>query len=197
MKRNPISQLKAAFAKQPAMSPALALSIAAALALGTIVPVVADTKSKSASPSLRGDQKVIHLLNRIAFGPCTGDVERVKRMGIDKYIDLQLHPERIDDPGMEARLANFPSLRMSLAEIHRTYPPPNLLARELGLKQGKNAKLQPPPGEGADEETKRAYRQQVNAYYQENGLRPPQFLLQELQGQKIVRAAYSERQLQE
>src|SRR5690349_12454724 len=35
------------------------------------------------------------------------------------------------------------------------------------------------------------------AYYQEHGLKPPQFLLQELQAQKIIRAAYSERQLQE
>src|SRR5262245_48281885 len=197
MKRTTRSSVKLIFSRRRALSSGLAVAIAGALALGTIVPVVADTKARSASPNLKEDQKVIHLLNRIAFGPRSGDVERVKRMGIDKYVDLQLHPERIDDPGMEARLANFPSLRMSLAEIQRTYPPPNLLARELGLKQGKNAKLQPPPGEGADEDTKRAYRQQVNAYYQENGIRPPQFLLQELQGQKIIRAAYSERQLQE
>src|SRR6185503_8062804 len=66
----------------------------------------------------------------------------------------------------------------------------------LGLRQGKNTPVLP-PGEGADENTRREYRQQVTAYYQENNLRPPQFLLQELQAQKIVRAAYSERQLQE
>src|SRR5262245_55152651 len=197
MKRTTRSSVKLIFSRRRALSSGLAVAIAGALALGTIVPVVADTKARSASPNLKEDQKVIHLLNRIAFGPRSGDVERVKRMGIDKYVDLQLHPERIEDPGMEARLANFPSLRMSLAEIQQKYPPPNLLARELGLKQGKNAKLQPPPGEGADENTKREYRQQVMAYYQENGIRPPQFLLQELQGQKIIRAAYSERQLQE
>ena len=86
---------------------------------------------------------------------------------------------------------------MTLAEIQAKYPPPNLLARELGLKKGKNAQLQLPPGEGADDNTKREYRQQVMSYYQEHGLRPPQFLLQELQAQKIIRAAYSERQLQE
>src|SRR5262249_41903932 len=143
------------------------------------------------------DQKIIHLLNRIGFGPRPGDVDRVKRMGVDKYIDLQLHPERIDDSAIESRLANFPSLRMSLADVQEKYPAPNVLARELGLKQGKKAPLQPPPGEGADENTKREYRQQVMAYYTEHGLKPPQLLLQELQGQKIVRAAYSERQLQE
>jgi uncharacterized protein (DUF1800 family) len=167
-----------------------------ALVMSAIVPVVADTSSKATKSGLTEDQKIIHLLNRTGFGPRAGDVERVKRMGIDKYIDLQLHPERIDDSAIEARLANFPSLRMSLAEIQQKYPPPNLLARELGLRAGKKTPLLP-PGEGADENAKRDYRQQVQAYYQENGLKPPQLLLQELQGQKIVRAAYSERQLQE
>src|SRR6185295_4668272 len=185
------------FAKKRTAATVVAFAITGALTLSSIMPVVADTRSKATAASLSADQKIIHLLNRIAFGPRPGDLERVKRMGIDKYIDLQLHPDRIDDPGMEARLANFPSLRMSLAEIQQNYPPPNLLARELGLKQGKNAKLQPPPGEGADENEKRDYRQQVTAYYRENNLRPPQFLLQELQAQKIIRAAYSERQLQE
>ncbi|MEK6409703.1 MAG: DUF1800 domain-containing protein [Acidobacteriota bacterium] len=196
MKRENKGSFKLGFATRRAASAVLALAIAGALALGAIMPVVADTKSKAAGSALTADQKIIHLLNRIGYGPRTGDLERVKRMGIDKYIDLQLHPDRVDDPGIEARLANFPSLRMSLAEIQQKYPPPQLLARQLGLKQGKNAPVLP-PGEGAEENTKREYRQQVMAYYQENNLRPPQFLLQELQSQKIIRAAYSERQLQE
>src|SRR6266481_1967281 len=124
-----------------------------ALALGAIVPVGADTKSK-ASPSLTENQKIIHLLNRIGYGPRAGDVERVKRMGIDKYIELQLNPDRIDDQGIEARLANYPSLRMNASEIQEKYPPPQLLARELGLKKGKNTPVLP-PGEGADENAKR------------------------------------------
>src|SRR5437899_8284805 len=41
------------------------------------------------------DRAVSHVLNRIAFGARPGDVERVRTMGIDRYIDLQLHPERI------------------------------------------------------------------------------------------------------
>ena len=183
------------FRTRRAISAAIAVTISVALGLGALMPAAADTKSKTSS--LSENQKIIHLLNRIGYAPRPGDVERVKRMGIDKYIDLQLHPERIEDSAIEARLANFPSLRMTLAEIQAKYPPPNLLARELGLKQGKNAQLQLPPGEGADDNTKREYRQQVMSYYQEHGLRPPQFLLQELQAQKIIRAAYSERQLQE
>ncbi len=196
MKRKPKGCFKPDFATRRAASAVLALAISGVLGLATIVPAVAGSKSKAAGSGLTPDQKIIHLLNRIGYGPRPGDVERVKQMGIDKYIDLQLHPERIDDPAIEAKLANYPSLHMSLTEIQEKYPPPQLLARQLGLKQGKNAPVLP-PGEGADENTKREYRQQVMAYYQENNIRPPQFLLQELQAQKIIRAAYSERQLQE
>ena len=184
------------FARRRGVSALTAVAISGALTLGAIVPVVADSKSKASSAGLNADQKIIHLLNRIGFGPRPGDVERVKKMGVDKYVDLQLHPERIDDPTIEAKLTNYPSLKMSLAEVQEKYPPPQVLGRQLGLRQGKNTPVLP-PGEGADENTRREYRQQVTAYYQQNNLRPPQFLLQELQAQKIVRAAYSERQLQE
>ena len=184
------------FARRRGVSALTAVAISGALTLGAIVPVVADSKSKASNAGLNADQKIIHLLNRIGFGPRPGDVERVKKMGVDKYVDLQLHPERIDDPTIEAKLTNYPSLKMSLAEVQEKYPPPQVLGRQLGLRQGKNTPVLP-PGEGADENTRREYRQQVTAYYQENNLRPPQFLLQELQAQKIVRAAYSERQLQE
>ena len=195
MKLRSLGLLKPVFTGRRGASAAIALIVTVTLTLGAILPVAADTKSK-ASNGLTADQKIIHLLNRIGFGPRPGDVERVKKMGVEKYIDLQLHPERIDDPGIEAKLANYPSLKMSLAEIQEQYPPPQVLGRQLGLKQGKNTPVLP-PGEGADENTKREYRQQINAYYRENNLRPPQFLLQELQAQKIIRAAYSERQLQE
>src|SRR5947207_829651 len=140
MKRLHKGSYKLGFTGRRILSSALAVAVSATLALTAILPVGADTK-KIAKTGLTEDQKIIHLLNRMAYGPRPGDVERVKRMGIDKYIDLQLHPERIDDPGIEARLANFPSLRMSLAEIQQNYPPPNILARELGLKQGKKAGL--------------------------------------------------------
>ncbi len=196
MKPETQDSVKLRFANRHAASAALAIVLAGTLMLGAFIPVVANTKSKAASSGLTTDQRVLHLLNRIGYGPRPGDIERVKQMGIDKYIDLQLHPERVDDPAIDAKLANFPSLRMSLTEIQEKYPPPQFLARQLGLKQGKNATVLP-PGEGADENTKREYRQQVMAYYQEENLRPPQFLLQELQAQKIIRAAYSERQLQE
>src|SRR5215471_1026731 len=41
------------------------------------------------------DQAILHALNRLAYGPRPGDVAAVKKMGVEKWIDLQLHPDRI------------------------------------------------------------------------------------------------------
>ncbi len=46
---------------------------------------------------LSGDQKILHALNRLTFGPRPGDIDAVKKMGLDKWIDLQLHPEQIPE----------------------------------------------------------------------------------------------------
>jgi uncharacterized protein (DUF1800 family) len=185
---------------------AFALLVAVSLAAGAISPASADTKKKSAKNSLTEDQKIVHLLNRTGFGPRPGDVERVKRIGIEKYIDQQLHPDRIDDAATEARLRGFASLNMDIAEIYDKYPAPNEIARELGLRMPDPANQQanrPPDDPNApamtqqEEADQRENRQKIFAYYAERGLRPPQMLLQELQAQKVLRAVYSERQLQE
>ena len=63
------------------------------------------------------DELAIHVLNRTGFGPRLGDIERVKAVGIDAYIDEQLHPERIADPVVDAKLAGFRSLRMEIPEL--------------------------------------------------------------------------------
>ncbi|HEX2059163.1 MAG TPA: DUF1800 family protein, partial [Thermoanaerobaculia bacterium] len=52
-------------------------------------------------------QRAEHALNRLAFGARPGEVERVARMGVDRWIERQLHPERIDDREVEARVAKY------------------------------------------------------------------------------------------
>jgi len=199
------SPFRLAATKRRFASAALVIAVVASLAFGALAPVIADTRSKTGGKTVKGlteDQKTIHVLNRLGFGARPGDVERVKRMGLDKYIDQQLYPERIGDSAVEARLANFPSLRMTLADVQDKYPAPQLLARELGLRQGKgkaagsSLPVVDNP-EALDENQRQQYRQQVMTYYREHNLKPPQLLLQELQGQKLIRAVYSERQLQE
>lgn len=62
-------------------------------------------------------QQAIHVLNRLTFGPRPGDVDRVAAQGIEAYIDAQLHPERIPDPVVDAKLAPFAALNMGLEEL--------------------------------------------------------------------------------
>jgi len=74
------------------------------------------------------DQQILHALNRLTFGPRSGDVETVRKMGVKKWIDLQLHPERIaENPELAQRLQPLDSLHMSSAQIATNYPPPQLI----------------------------------------------------------------------
>jgi uncharacterized protein (DUF1800 family) len=190
---------------------------------------------------LSEEQRILHVLNRLGFGARPGDVERVKSMGLDKYIDLQLNPNKIDDAATEARLQNLDALRMTTAQLYEKYPQPNQLlqalqrrnqlpadlaaARDNRVKGGANAnpnqnqpktgdamtgEMQGPPANTANANpnpnanandanpmNNAEYRRAVYEYFKENNLRPPQFMTGELQMARILRAVYSERQLQE
>jgi len=84
---------------------------------------------------LKKDQEILHALNRLTFGPRPGDVEIVQKMGLKKWLDQQLHPERItENPELAQRLQPLDSLRMSPSEIAMTYPPPQAVqAMSKGL----------------------------------------------------------------
>jgi uncharacterized protein (DUF1800 family) len=80
------------------------------------------------SPKLSKDEQIIHALNRLTFGPRPGDVEAVRKMGVKKWIDLQLHPERIaENPQLTQRLAPLESLRLSQSDTERNYPNPQMI----------------------------------------------------------------------
>src|SRR5947209_4289221 len=77
---------------------------------------------------LSKDDQILHALDRLTYGPQPGDLEAVKKMGLKKWLDLQLHPERIkENPELEKKLAPLESLRMSQAEVAAAYPPPQLI----------------------------------------------------------------------
>src|SRR6266446_5812962 len=126
---------------------AMALSFALAFSLGFDVSAAAatsaaakDKKSKQ-DPSLKGlpiselspDEAILHALNRLAYGPRPGDVERVRQMGLAKWIEEQLNPGSIDDKALEARLQNYPTLRLSTAKLIDEYPQPKQAAKLAGL----------------------------------------------------------------
>ncbi|MDQ6678809.1 MAG: DUF1800 domain-containing protein, partial [Acidobacteriota bacterium] len=77
-----------------------------------------------AIPQITLEQKIDHALNRLTFGPRPGDAERVRQVGLQAFIDEQLHPEIIaEDPVLEAKLAPLETLRMSASEMVEKYPP--------------------------------------------------------------------------
>ena len=106
---------------------ALVLAVGA-LGVAVSVPLAIAKKNKRESPNQIDEQKrALHALNRVAFGPRPGDVQRVAAMGVDQWIDQQLHPEKIDDHALDARLAPFRTLRMDTREIVENFPPPQVI----------------------------------------------------------------------
>jgi uncharacterized protein (DUF1800 family) len=113
------------------LSLACVFSLTLELPANAAIPAAAKDKKK-ADPALKGlpitelssDEAILHALNRLAYGPRPGDIERVHQMGLAKWIEQQLNPNSIDDKAMEARMQDYPSLRMSTAKLIDEYPQP-------------------------------------------------------------------------
>ncbi len=74
-------------------------------------------------PQMTDDQKALHALNRLTFGPRPGDLEQVKQMGVQQWIEQQLHPESIpENPVLLAKLAPLDTLDLSTQAMLRKYP---------------------------------------------------------------------------
>ena len=139
---------------------ALALAISCVCTFVIDVPALAampaaEKKKNNSDPVLKGlpiaelseDEAVQHALNRLAFGPRPGDAERVKQMGLAKWIDRQLNPKSIDDHAVEARLSVYPTLAMSNAQLMAEYPHP-----KQAEKKGERTPPPPPTREQSQEQ---------------------------------------------
>ena len=88
-----------------------------------------------APPRMTPDEAAIHVLNRLSFGPRPGDVEQVKSMGVERWIEQQLHPADIaQNPVLEAKLAPLDTLTMPTVEMVRHYPTPQMIRLMLDGK---------------------------------------------------------------
>jgi uncharacterized protein (DUF1800 family) len=104
-----------------------------------ILPVLASAKpskpvddakrqAKLYQKKLSKDQQIVHALDRLTFGPKPGDVAHVKKMSLKKWLDLELHPDRIpENPDLEAKLQPLESLRMTPMETVQHYPTPQMI----------------------------------------------------------------------
>ncbi|MDM7923636.1 MAG: DUF1800 family protein, partial [Pyrinomonadaceae bacterium] len=182
-RRNILTKLAAAF---------LLISLAAPTLSFAAVP---------ASKPLSEDQKILHVLNRLGFGARPGDIERVKKIGVRKYIQQQLSPSSIDDSVAETKVDRLEIFKMSTAEVFAKYPNPGALLRELeGRTRRANANNAMPPANEPEQMTeadRRERRQKLQEYYRRYDLRPAQQLVPQIAANRVLRAVYSERQLQE
>ena len=172
-----------------------------------IFAVSADANGKS--KTLDENQKISHALNRLGFGARPGDVEKVKKIGLPKYIEQQLNAPVADAPEVAARLKNFEVLGMETDEIFAKYPNPGALLRNLegrgangqnmqnaAMRNNQTAPAMPNEAE-TSENDRRERQQKLRAYYEEYNLRPANQIVQQMQQSRIVRAVYSENLLQE
>ena len=170
---------------------------------------------------LSEEQAILHALNRLAFGPRPGEVERVRQLGLERWIEQQLHPETIDDAALEKRLDRFPTLKLSSTELLEKYPQPQQAARQAGMTPEEFSRLreqvqarrqnQRNPGADAMPEGMQDDDPPMN-----DGMAPaapgpetaamraamrdlprPQQIIRELSAAKLTRAIHSQRQLQE
>jgi uncharacterized protein (DUF1800 family) len=183
---------------------------------------------------LSADEAILHALNRLAYGPRPGDLERIRAMGekgLASWIELQLNPDAIDDRAMRARLENYPTLGMSTAQLIEQYPQPKQAAKLApGVPSGEGQTIHdgsPQPGapaapssggaganaprpvnapaSGTKQTAPEAGRRDAPGPADPNSVpraaaaesKKPQRVVEELAMAKVIRAIYSERQLQQ
>jgi uncharacterized protein (DUF1800 family) len=115
------------------LAPALAFAVVASALCAQVA--LAKKGKETPSSQMPEQKRAIHALNRLTFGPRAGDMDRVMAMGVDKWIDQQLHPDKIDDHALEARLAPLHTLRMDTREIVENFPPEQVIKAVAEGKQ--------------------------------------------------------------
>ena len=125
--------------------------------------------------------EALHALNRLAFGPAPGDLERVTRMGVPAWIAEQLQPERLALPAFLAgQLASLRTPGETQRELIQQY---REMAKEA--KDAKQAETASPDGKKPQTEEGAERRLKVAAIYVEAG------------DERLLQALNSPRQLQE
>ena len=138
--------------------------ILAAACLAIFLPVLEVTRAEPVS-----DRQIIHVLNRLAFGPTLQDFRLVRSVGVDRYIAEQLNPESIPEPlELQWRIAALDTLRYNAAQLRELYGP---------LPTIRGFKLPP--------EMEKVRRERARA------------IVQQAEEARILRAVLSRRQLQE
>ena len=162
--------------------------------------VLATTVSPTAAPELPNDAaSVRHTLSRLTFGARPGDVARVQRIGLERWINDQLTPGVADNADLRARLAAFETLTLDSSQIARDYVIPAREARRAQQRASSanastNGTTQVDPSSGAPAQGDASPQMPRRPNGAAMGQR---LIIEELASSKLLRAVYSDRQLEE
>ena len=134
---------------------------------------------------LPADQQIIQALNRLTFGPRPGDALKVRAIGLDNWIDQQLHPEKINDSAIEQFVAKYPAINQDQNDLVRQYADQQRQRQQIKRERADSTRVM------ADADSMAA-RQQLQQRF--NLTRQ---VVTQLQSSRVARAVASERQLQE
>ncbi len=155
-----------------------AVAVIALLQTGLPRPVSA--QSPLDHRELAADQQVIHALNRLTFGPKPGDVARVRQIGLDKWVELQLNPERIADSTIDRFLSRYSVLEADQNELLKNY-----------------AVAQRDRRQAARQDTAEGRRRRNAPAAMQDAATSRRAVINQIQSARVARAVASDRQLQE
>ena len=153
-------------------------------------PLAALAKTNSSNADVKDTAKVLsenrrikQILSRLTFGARPGDFEKVRQTGIKAFIERQLNPDSIDDSALDKRLEKLPTLRLPTPTLAEQYNPP---------------KPTPTPTPASDASpTPMPTATPMPSAKPSPTPKNPQMVVNELQRATVLRAVYSERQLNE
>ncbi len=174
-----------------------ALALTTALSLIVAAAVASDRPSGTRFPwrqaGLTESQAAAHLLNRFAYGPRPGEVDRVAGVGLERWFERQLAAD-LSDRRLEERLRELPALDMPSSKIVRTYPRPGMVAAEARRAGVLPEEMDP---ESLVEEDRKEKRREVLRFARDQGYHSQRELMGQLMAQKLWRSVESENQLAE
>ncbi len=173
------SSAQAARSQTPAVPAPAASSARGATTTGT--------SAVAMQGELLPDEQIQQVLNRLTFGPRPGDAEKVRAMGIDKWIDVQLNPERVPDPTGDDVIRNYSVFSTPTGDMVRQFEELQRLQRQAKREVSDTTMSKP---EARQEVL--AQNPQLAQAAQRN-----QQMVGQIQSAQLARAVSSERQLDE
>jgi len=156
---------------------------------GTALPVKS-YKFPYKKGGLTERQAAAQLLNRFTYGATPGQVDQVVNMGLEKWFEQQLNADMPDDT-LNKRLSSYDAINLSNAEVLQKFPP-GFVVVHMAIVDSAISK------DSVDKAVdKKAYNEKIQAYMKSKGLRSDQELYKQFISQNILRAAYTNNQLQE